>query len=116
MTPPRDWANRAACRDADPTLFDPLNAQELYRARKSRFRQTMDPMRLERLQVAATYCASCPVVAECIASRSLHTDSEQVGYYGAQYVDFAEARRRLSSARQLRRALEVVAIAKAEVA
>ena len=48
-----DWRARAACRDADPEIFFPVGDPD-------------DPAD-ERNLDALSYCARCPVVAECLA-------------------------------------------------
>lgn len=52
------WQHRAACRDADPALFD---ADSLYAAR-----------------AALAYCGRCPVSAECEAARLVGRESYAV--------------------------------------
>lgn len=54
----RDWRERAACRTAEPRLFDPLDGREL---RAFGANLAAHP----RIQQALTVCQNCPVRADC---------------------------------------------------
>jgi hypothetical protein len=51
-----DWRQQAACRGADPHLFDALSEEE---------RRVCGsyPDSLERIQQARSFCAGCPVLS-----------------------------------------------------
>lgn len=49
------WRDHIACRNADPTLFDPPEDNERY------------PLYPPRAVEAAKFCGECPVRAECLA-------------------------------------------------
>lgn len=53
-----DWRDRAACRNADPRLFDPLDGAEL---RSSGCHPTSHP----RIRQAVIVRGPCPVRADC---------------------------------------------------
>jgi WhiB family redox-sensing transcriptional regulator len=48
---PRDWTRRAACLHADPELFFPEGA---------------GPRCLDQVRLAKKWCASCPVLDDCL--------------------------------------------------
>jgi hypothetical protein len=62
------WQDNAACKGADPVLFELLN--EDHPASEALNRTDMFHQNVENFEDAATYCERCPVLAECLASAS----------------------------------------------
>lgn len=62
-----EWRDRAECAYADPTLFDRPNGKGFRIPRSA--------------QIAASYCAECPVKAEC---REDADDAEDEGVRGGE--------------------------------
>jgi hypothetical protein len=58
----RDWRSEARCIDADPNLFDAPEQGEQGEALRT------------RLLEAVTFCARCPVAAECLDDARIHGD------------------------------------------
>lgn len=71
----RDWRERAACRTADPRLFDPLDHEEIQGG-------SPHPLAHPRIQQAITVCDSCPVRGMC---GRWATQTNQIGVWGGRY-------------------------------
>lgn len=61
--PARDWDQRAECREADGRLFAPVDRT----ATGWKAQLEAEATDIENHQRARTYCARCPVVADCLA-------------------------------------------------
>lgn len=90
---PGGWRAQAACRDADPALFEPLTSTEqtTYRHR---------PHAHPRIREALSYCAECPVRAQCLAEAVNETQFAAVGVWGGQHIGWSQAKRNLGNARR----------------
>lgn len=75
MTLNPDWRAQAACRDSDPQLFDPLNAEEL-RAHGGH------PNGHNRIHEAISICRTCPVQVDC---ERFAEDERATGVRGGRY-------------------------------
>lgn len=70
------WENRAACGDADPNLFVPIQRGE-----------SAEPPPLRVVQALA-YCQACPVVRECGERRAKNGDQ---GVWGGDWWSDSKA-------------------------
>jgi WhiB family redox-sensing transcriptional regulator len=70
------WHDRAACRRADPRLFDSLTRQEVRDC-------DSNPLNLPRVRDALPYCAACPVRREC---REWADAEGEQGVWGGTYI------------------------------
>jgi len=74
--PPATWAKDSACLGADPRLFDSLSRREVIECDGS-------PLKLDRVQVALSYCDACPVRIQC---REWAEQLGEQGVWGGTYT------------------------------
>ncbi|MCI0386195.1 WhiB family transcriptional regulator [Streptomyces sp. CNQ085] len=81
----RDWMDHAACRDVDPELFFP---------------DTGGPNK--NTEIALSYCARCPVLADCRAYAD-HMESQRGDRYSSGIWGGTTERERLNARRRAAR-------------
>lgn len=72
------WWERAACKDADPDIFLPLNLRSTGYRPRGRAGNLPDEIVYAE---AAEYCRTCPVRVSCL-NDALQSDGELVAYQG----------------------------------
>lgn len=87
VLPRMEFVAESACRNADPRLFEPVTRLESGQCGGN-------PLLLDRVQAALSYCDVCPVRARCGAWAKA---AEEQGVWGGEYLS-REGRRKKGAA------------------
>jgi hypothetical protein len=87
------WRDLAECAYADPELFEPLTQLEALTVTHRGARS------VDRIAIALSYCAVCPVVVQCRRDGLGSVDYPREGVYGGECVSAKQAQVRYVAAR-----------------